>query len=185
MNKKIFISAVSILTSLAMLGGSAYAAFIVNATSNGSTFSSGTPALELCNDVGGAINTSSCANQIASPISVTDLIPGTPQTFAFWLDNTGTDALTPLTAVFANPSITGGLESDLNVSLSCDTNSNSASVSQDTFHNWETTKTLTNGSIASGVVSRCVMTVELPSGNTTDAAQTLNFNATFSGSDGS
>lgn len=192
MNKKVVMSLLSIISALALLGGAAYAQFVVTATSNSSTFASGNPALELCNDAGAGVTPTSCGTQIPSPINVTDLIPGVPQTFYFWLDNTGTDTLTPLTMAFSSPSNTGAasvtgtnsLEDNLSVTVSCDTTSNAA-AGPATFSTWETTQTLGAGSLATLAESRCGMTVELPAGNSASVSQVLNFNATFSGSDGS
>lgn len=182
MNKKILMSGISIISALAMLGGSAFAAFTVNATSNGSTFSSGNPSLQLCND---SSNTAvGCGNQIASPINVSDLIPGTAKTFYFWIYNTGTDTLSPLSAQFAATGGSSALESDLQVTITCDGYSNNATAGVAAFNVWESLQSL-GGTIAPSTASRCTMTVELPSGNTTDVNQTLNFNATFSGTDGS
>jgi len=192
MNKKIFMSGISIVTALALLGGAAYAQFVVTASANGNTFSSGNPALELCNDSAGPTPLD-CGTSIASPISLTSLIPGVPQTFYFWLYNSGDGTLSPLTALFSSPSGTGStayqgahsaLEGDLAVSISCDSNSGSATAGPAAFNVWESTITLNGGTIAPGATSRCGMTVELPAGNSTDAAQTLGFNATFGGSDG-
>lgn len=184
MNKKIAISGLAILASLALVGVGVYALFIVNATSNGSTFSSGNPSLMLCNDNAGIIG--GCGVQIPSPINVTDLLPGVPKTYAFWMYNTGTDLLDPLTAIFNSPSISGPntLEADLNVGLVCDGYSNNGTVGTIKFNTWEGSQILTNGLLGGGVQSRCVMTVELPTTNTLDAGQTLNFNAVFSGSAG-
>lgn len=49
-NKKILISAMSIVTSLAMLGGATFAFFSDTATSNGNTFSAGTFDLNVSDD---------------------------------------------------------------------------------------------------------------------------------------
>ncbi len=177
-------SGLSIFSALVLLGGTAFAAFTTTATANGSTFSSSTPSMQLCNDNGGTLG--ACANQIPNPINVGGLIPGTPKTFAFWISNTGTDTLNPLAITFTSPSISGvnTLEADLNVSLACDATGNNGSVSADTFNSWESGKTVSGGQLGAGTQTRCVMTVELPAGNTTDAGQTLNFNASFDGSIG-
>ncbi len=190
MNRKIIMSLMSTVGALAIMGGSAFAAFVVNATSNGSTFSSGNPSLALCNDTGSTTVPGACANQIPSPISVADLIPGTSQTFAFWIQNNGTDSLTPLKVTFNNPTGTGHgisnvLETDLDVQVACDATSGSGSTTNSKFSSWVTTpKTISPGTLASGTASRCIMTVKLPLSNTTDANQTLNFDAVFNGTDG-
>jgi hypothetical protein len=191
MNKKIVLSGISIVTALTLLGGAVYAQFVVTALASGNTFSSGTPALELCNDTNGAIG--DCNNTIPSPINVADLIPGVPQTFAFWMDNSGTDPLSPLSAQFSGTTGTGAggtgkLETDLAVAIDCTAGgtTNVGAVASAAFTTWESAaQTFTGGNaLPAAGTARCVLTVELPSGNTTDFAQALSFNATFSGSDG-
>jgi len=186
MNRKIFFSGLSIVASMALMAGSAFAAFPVSATSTGSTFSSASPSLELCNDNNGVLG--SCNNQIPSPINVANIIPGTDQTFIFWIKNTGTDTLSNFTGIFNNPTGTGHglssvLETDLSVLLNCDATSNNGHTTNSKFNIWESNKTITGATLAPGTASRCIMTVGLSSGNTTDANQTLNFNAVFNAVD--
>jgi hypothetical protein len=187
MNRKIALSGLSIVTALALLGGAAYAQFVVTAQATGNTFSSGNPALELCNDAPGPAPTT-CGTSIGSPISLANLIPGVPQTFNFWLDNTGNDSLTSFTTLFngisgSGSSATSGtnsLENDLSVSISCDSTSGNAAAGPAAFNVWESTVGL-GGTLTSGAQSRCAITVQLPANNSLDANQILGFNATFGG----
>jgi hypothetical protein len=171
------------LASLALVGVGVYALFIVDATSTGSTFSTANPSLQLCNDVEGSAN--GCGAQIPNPINITDLLPGVPKTFVFWIYNSGGDLFDPITAVFNSPTNSigsGSLETDLNISLDCGGFTH-PTVGTQSFFDWETARTLQGGSLAGGASTRCTMTVELPSASTL-INKTLNFNAVFSGSAG-
>jgi hypothetical protein len=187
MNRKIVISGLGILASLALVGVGVYAAFATSAAANGSTFSSGNPLLHISADNGA--DAPSGYGISTAGFSVPGLLPGIPKTFKFWLYNAGTadDGALSLTALFTDPSGTGAgspnkLEVDLHVSLSC---AGVGTVADDIFYNYEGTgKPIVSGTLAPLTQTQCTMTALLPSGNTLDKGQVLNYNAVFGGSTG-
>jgi len=188
MNRRIAMSAFSILSALALLGGGAFAAFTTSATSNGSTFSTANPLLKIANDSGDTPGT--YQTQIPSPINVSGLVPGGSKIFKFWLKNDGglTDGTLSLNTIFGNlggngASGNGGvLDTNLHVSLSC---AGVGNVADTLFNNYEGSgQDVIGGSLAPQGETECTMTVSLPSGNSNAKGQTLNFDATFNGSVG-
>lgn len=191
MNKKMFFSGLSIASALVLVGGVAFAQYVLTASASGNTFSSSAATLEICNDsVDGPIN---CAQSITSPIaSLSDLVPGVPESGTFWLENTGTgpnDNLINLAAIFGSGSGTGYVGSagflynDLNVSISCtdtvpDTLSNT--IAATSFGTYYTTdgQLFSPGTLATGATAKCQVTAELPASKN-DLNQSLGFSATF------
>jgi len=83
MNKKIALSAMSILASLALLGGATFALFTDTATSEDNTFVSGNADLQIALDVE---SPGIFGESIAGP-NFTGIFPGESRDFDFWLKN--------------------------------------------------------------------------------------------------
>src|SRR5260221_8059492 len=87
MNRKIILSAMSILTSLALVSGAAFAFFSDAGTSTGNVFASGTFDLKLTDDNEIAVD------NVSATWTGTNMAPGgTPITATLNLENTGTVA---------------------------------------------------------------------------------------------
>lgn len=87
-NKKILISVMSIVTSLAMVGGATFAFFTDTATSTANTFSSGTLNL-LVDDA----NEPTPAPSVTGSLTISDFAPGQSTTGFISLHNPGTLAI--------------------------------------------------------------------------------------------
>lgn len=121
MNRRIAMSAFSILSALALLGGGAFAAFTSQATATASTFTSGAESLTI--SLTGADGTFSPT--VVSPFSGSNITPGYDHTFHVFLKNEGPDSLT-ITAKFANGSGDAALENVLMTDFSCTTGADPA-----------------------------------------------------------
>jgi len=186
MNRKIAISGLAILASLALVGIGVYATFLTQATATGSTFSSGNPLLHISADNGS--DAPSGWGTTTSGFSVPGLLPGIPKTFKFWLRNAGTvdDGALSLTTIFSGMAGSGfgptnTLEADLHVSLFC---AGVGTVDDKLFWNYEGLGQPISGTLAPLTETQCTMTALLPLGNTADKGQTLNYNAVFGGTAG-
>lgn len=87
-NRRIAMSAMSILTALSLTGATAFAAFTSQATSTGNTFSSGNADLQIASDTGsgpGVFGTT-----LADAFNVTGIMPGYDEVHRFWLKNAST-----------------------------------------------------------------------------------------------
>lgn len=194
MNRKMFLSGLSIVSALVLVGGAAFAQYVLSASASGNTFSSSTAGLVLCNDTGGVTPApTGCGQTITSPIAdLTDLVPGVPEVGYFWIENNGTgpnDNFDTLAAIFgsgsgngfnANP---GFLYNDLQVSITCNDktiDSQSNTIGASSFGSYYTTDglTFTPGTLASGANARCEIVAMLPNGDN-DLSQMLGFSATF------
>ena len=118
MKKKIAISAMSILTSLALLGGATFALFTDTATSQDNTFSTGSADLQIANDVA---SPGAYSNDIAG-VSFTNIFPGFSEDTDFWLKNSSAGAFS-MDVTVGLDDVTAGPElgDALMVSFQCDT----------------------------------------------------------------
>jgi hypothetical protein len=194
MNRKIAISSVSILASLALLGVGVYAADLTDATSTANVATAANPHLQIAPDAGGG-NPGTFSNSIAGGLTTSHIAPEHDQTIIFFLKNTGDQSLA-LNALFSNVggtglgTTTGTLEHDLQIAISCVDNTTSAaigSITSQSFSNYEggtppPTPLLFTGSgnIAPNQVAKCTVTSHLGTGNN-DAGQSLTYSAAFGG----
>jgi len=175
MNKKILMSGMSIVASLAMLGGSAFAAFATSATASGNTFSTTNPNL--------LINTGTGAGATEPGFTETGITPGaSPVTHTFTLNNADLDTNAAMTLTGKlNP--TAGdptLEPDLLVRVTCDNGTDTTALALSTWMSGG----VNLGTLAPGATTNCTMQVSLPAGNTTDANKSITFDAVFDASVG-
>jgi len=84
-NRKIFLSGISILSALVLMGGAAFALFTSNATSSDNTFASGTLSLFVDDENEPAVD-----NTVTTSISASDFAPGNSVSGFISLDNAGT-----------------------------------------------------------------------------------------------
>lgn len=175
MNKKIMMSGLSIISALALLGGTAFAAFTTTATATGNTFSTDNPSL--------LITTTAGPGTSEPGFTVSGLIPGgssSPQ--AFDLVNNG---LNPL-SVNAQFTITNGattpIVDDMSITISC-TNGFTATETHPVSY-W-TSGTVPLGTLNPSGTANCTMTGSLANGvGNPDANKTVIFDAVFGGSEG-
>ena len=174
MNRKIAISGLSILTTLVMLGGAAYAQFTTTATATTNTFSATTPSLTLSVDSGGFGNP-------VSGITVTGLIPGgasSNHTFAVHnadVDANATQAITLNLNNSGTSTLPGG---DTTIVVDC----GQGAVS-DSYTGWITGHFI--GNVGPGGTMSCSFNVSLNSGvSNSDQGLIDTFDAVFTGSMG-
>lgn len=175
MNRKIILSGLSIVSSLALVSGSAFAAFNTTATATGSTFSSGNNNLLISSDSINFLNT------ISSPFQGTKITPGYTKSFNFSLKNDNTNSTDDLnvTASFKNGTGDSGLEGVLSTQFSC-TDSNGATTPSAFSVASMLTGSVALGKINSGETATCTLTVSLPaSADNTVAGKTTSFDVEF------
>lgn len=108
-NKKIIASTLSILTTLAMMGGATFAFFSSQATSTNNTFATGTVNLTLDDD-----NETTPASTINASIGGSDLVPGASVSGFISMHNSGSLPITNVTVdgdetVASSPDLAGKL----------------------------------------------------------------------------
>ncbi|HSX09988.1 MAG TPA: hypothetical protein VLF93_07565 [Candidatus Saccharimonadales bacterium] len=180
MNKKILMSGMSIMASLAMLGGSAFAAFATSASATDSTFSTGTDSLLVSHDN----VTEDFASTITSPFTGTKITPGYHHVFTFFLKNDATQSTDDLnvSASFvrgAGETGDSGLENVLSTQFSC---TDGAVIT--TPSAFSVTSMLGGsvslGTIKSGDTASCTLTVDLPlSADNTVSGKSTSFDVSF------
>ncbi len=128
-NKKIAMSAMSIVTAVALTGGTAFALFTDTASSTGNTFSSGNADLQIAQDNAGSPG--AFGANLVDAFNVTNITPGYEQSHLFWLKNASTstislDMITDVSNYVAPNSQDLALADSLLVSWRCDTNQNNS-----------------------------------------------------------
>lgn len=173
MNRRIIMSGLSIVTTLVMLGGSAFAAFTTTAVATNNTFSATTPSLTLQVDAAGP------DAQSVPGITVTGLIPGGPSsdhTFAVRNTDADTGATQAITLNFDNNPSSTLPGSDTTIVVDC----GQGAVS-DTYSGWMTGHFI--GNVGPTAVLTCSFKVTLNAGvPNSDAGLQDAFNAVFTGS---
>lgn len=176
MNRRIAMSMLSVTAALALMGGSAFAAFTSTATATSSTFSTTNPDLTV------SVNGGPDGSSEPGP-HVTGLIPGTPgatQTFA--LTNHSTDPsdnlVTTLQFTLGGGNTLPG--SDMDFTVNC----GGGDITH-TFNEWLSTA-YTIGTVPNSTFLTCTMIPTLHSGvGNSDAGKSAIFDAVFTGSVGS
>lgn len=115
MNRKIALSAISILSTLALVGGATFAAFSSSATNPGNTFGAGTLVL----NINGAPGSSS-----SPKFTIANAYPGQVETQVIVLSNSGTvpSSTTKLTSIAHSTSTSPDLGDKLTLELWDDVN---------------------------------------------------------------
>lgn len=168
-------SGLSIISALALLGGTAFAVFTASATATNNTFSSATPSL--------LINTYNGDGFLASTVgfSAGGLIPGgstAPQVFTLKNDNSG--AALPVTLKLNNLPANTLPGSDVTITVECP--ANPAVVHS--YADWISTG-YAIGTVANNGNLDCTMIVKLNSGvGNEDAGKAAVFDAVFTGTEG-
>lgn len=198
MNTKIALSGISILASLALVGGATFALFTDIATSQNNTFATGNGDLLIAPE--GPESPGTYVDDIPAPaIDESDIFPGFTQDYIFWLKNNSSSAISlDLVATFDDVVTTGDAEiaNQLNVAFTCqsDTDSNGsfdttiATAGPFTVNAWDV------GSAPLGTLgandstddgegadeAECTMTVSLPvSADDTIAGSSVRFDGVF------
>jgi hypothetical protein len=176
MNRKIFLSAMSIIATAALTSGVAFAQFTTTATATGNTFSTTNPQL--------LINTGSGAETSEPGFTETGLTPGaSPVVHNFTLFNADTDtnATMTLTGQFNATAGDPSLEPNMDVRVTCDNGTDTTPL---TISTW-IAGGVTLGTLAPGATTNCTMQASIPGTDTTDANKSITFDAIFSASVGS
>jgi len=180
MNRKILLSGISIVASLVLVGGSAFALFDAQALATNNTFSAATPGL--------LVNTGSTANshpstgfsQSDTGYTATDLVPGYSHDFVFWLHNTTGDSVTfNLSAHFLNDQGDNAtLNGEMLAQFTCTNHNNTGTAvtsGQHSITEWLAGSD-TIGTLDSGDYARCIMNMQLPTSAGNDiAGKTVKF----------
>lgn len=171
MNSKIAMSTLSIVTSLALMGGTAFAAFVSTATATGNTFSTGNADLQI------STNAVDYGPSISNFFSGTDIFPGDSRTYTFYLKNNSADNLTlNIDASFTDGSGDTTLQDALITDFACDNGADPAAFSVTSMLGGS----VDLGNLNSGAAMTCTLTVSLPaSADDSVAGQTIGFNALF------
>ncbi len=189
-NKKITLSALSIVTALALTAGATYAFFTDQATSTGNTFSTGNANLQIGQDTGDE-NTVAFGDSYLAP-DYSDLTPGFTSNSDFWLRNTSSgtislNILADLTVTAETPGsdATDNLKDNLLISWNCDTDDdgslgNNTPSSEFSVNQWATGGNADLGTIAPNNAIFCRMTARVPSSATNEiAGDSLSFDGLF------
>lgn len=172
-------SGISIMASLAMLAGSAFAAFTTQAVASGNTFSTGTDNLLLSPD-----NNNDYASSIINPFTGVNIGPGFTKTYTFYLKNDNTNSTDNLdvTASFANGSGDSVLEDALTTQFTCVDPQNGTTTAPAFSVTSMLNGQVSLGTINSGEIATCTLTVSLPSStDTTLQGKNVSFNVDFNG----
>ena len=124
-NRKFTMSALSIVLSMAIMGGTTFAFFTDQAQSTNNTFSTGTADLQVGLDTGNE-NTVAFANAIDAP-DYSGVFPGFSSNTDFWLKNVSSSTVNLSTvADLSNLVENAGtdLKNNLLISWNCDTDDN-------------------------------------------------------------
>lgn len=174
MNRRIAMSMLSVTAALALMGGSAFAAFTTTATATANTFAATTPGLLLTVDGG------SEGNPVPG-ITVGGLIPGGPASVhTFLVHNTDTDtgAVQAVTLKFND---TGSTLPGTDTTTVVDCGQGAVSLN---FNDWVIGHFI--GNVNPTATMSCTMSVSLNSGApSSDAGLSDHFDAVFTGSVGS
>jgi predicted ribosomally synthesized peptide with SipW-like signal peptide len=187
MNKKILMSGMSIVASLAIMGGTTFALFDDSVTATNNTFAVGNADLQIAPDTGSGPGT--FVESIPGP-SFTGMFPGQTKTFEFWLKNSSTSTIDlALTADVSaiNPAADGDQDVDnvLLVSWVCDTDgdggvADNTPSSEFSPRDWFTGGNAGVGTLIPGEQMICRMFGELPSSaSETVEGETVAFDAKY------
>lgn len=187
MNKRIAMSALSIMSSLAIVGGTTFALFDDSVTQTANTFAVGDANLQIAIDTGSGPGT--FGETIVGP-SFTGMFPGQTKTFEFWLRNSSTaaidlDLVADVTAIVDPVDANDLIDNTLLVSWVCDL-SGDGSLADETVtsefspRDWFIGGDAALGSLIPAEQMICRMFGELPSTATNDVAgETVAFDVEY------
>ncbi|OGH14012.1 MAG: hypothetical protein A2687_06115 [Candidatus Levybacteria bacterium RIFCSPHIGHO2_01_FULL_38_26] len=188
MNKKIALSAMSILTSLALLGGATFALFTDTATSEDNTFASGNADLQISLDDPDS-SPVEFLDSIPGP-NFTGIFPGESRDFDFWLKNNSSsvidlDLTADVSSITPDPDGDQTIDNILLLSWTCDINGNGSLGDETPTAEFSPRDWLNGGNAALGSLIPaeemfCRMTGRLPStADSTVANQTVVFDVVY------
>lgn len=122
-------SAMSIVTAMALMGGATFAFFTDSASSTGNTFTSGNANLQIAPDNNGSAGT--FTDTLSDAFNVSNIAPGYDQSHLFWLKNASTslinlDMIADISNYTAPNTQSIALADNLLVKWRCDTNQNNS-----------------------------------------------------------
>ena len=192
MNKKIAMSALSIVSSLVIMGGATYAAFTTQATLANNTFATGNADLLIANDNSGTPDPFAAT---IPGVDIDGIFPGFTTDKLFWLRNESDSAiglnvrgdLSNLGGAFHGTD--GSLPDKMRVQFSCDTDGNGLGVGTDTTTgNYTVREWINGGDDAMGVLAqnqqflcKMIASLDVNAGNELQDSD-ISFNAIFNGS---
>lgn len=186
MNRKIAMSALSILGALTIMGGATFAAFGDTATATANTFATGIAALKISQDNSGPV---SFLDTIPGP-NFAGIIPGQTKNFDFWLKNESDTAITlnltaDVNAISPLDDPTQDIDNVLLVSWNCDTDldndlGNNTPSAEFSPRDWLNGGNASVGSLNTGQQMFCRMSGRLPStADNTVAGETVAFDVIY------
>lgn len=190
MNKKIALSAMSILTSLALLGGATFALFTDAATSEDNTFASGNASLLIAEDVPN--NSPGPFDESISGPNFDGLFPGDSRDFDFWLKNDSSsdidlDLTADVSSITPEPDENQTIDNVLLVSWVCDLDgdldlSDETPTAEFSPRDWFNGGSADLGTLTPDEQMLCRMTGRLPeSADDTVVDQSVIFNVEYDG----
>lgn len=192
MNRRIAMSALSIVAALTLMGGATYAQLSSNATGTGITFASANASLKIAKDLGGG-NAGPFADTQTFDTPIHHVFPGYNQGFTFWLRNDSSESIPLTNAVsLGSYSATGVGVGDLTTNLEVGFNCTNMGVTSNTpgaiTSNGLFPISVWNpgnedlGSLGAGEYAFCTMTANVPSSVTSMlTGENVTFTATFTG----
>lgn len=157
MNSKIALSAVSIFSALALMGGSAFAAFTDTASALGNTFSSSSADLQIA---AGIDTGTGYTATIPNLLNGANISPGFTHDYPFVLHNgsTGTGTVIDVVGKFVNPTGNSALRDALLVKFNC----GGPDIGPYSVSNWISGQAAIV-TVAAGASVQCTATASLPS----------------------
>jgi predicted ribosomally synthesized peptide with SipW-like signal peptide len=177
MNKRIMMSALSIMSALTIMGGATYAAFSDTATLTNNTFASGDASIQIS-----VTNNTEPAFGDTKPgfVGAANFFPGHEETFQFWIRNISPSPIT-LNTVAKFTGVTGNedLQDNLLVTFNC---TGTGVVGPYTVNQWEAGSASIATLPQNSVGTDCTMKVAMPlSAPNTVQNQPTAFNVLFTG----
>jgi len=179
MNKKIAMSAISIVSSLAIMGGATYAAFTDTATLTDNTFAAGTAEIQVSKtgvpaEFGGSV---------PGFTGTAAFYPGYSESYNFWVRNSDASTVPSLDVIAKITDVTATdeeIQDNMTVTFACTGNPVQGPFTINQWEAGEATIAVDVNSDADGVA--CQMDVAMPlTAPTTVQGKTLNFDVLFTG----
>ena len=185
MNKKILISGLSIVTTLILVGGSAFAAFSDTATSQNNTFATGDANLQIAADDNNSPG--SYGNFIPAPaVNETGIYPGFTKNYKFWLKNTSTSTINLNLAVDLSDIVTTGnsdIANQFKISFKC---GDADATNAYSVNTWDSTSAKSlNMALSPDTQVQCKMTASLENVDNSYQNSSVRFDGLFTGTQGS
>ncbi len=183
-NKKILVSGLSVVSTLALMGGTAFALFSDTATATNNTFATGNADLQI------SLNGEDYDDSIPGP-TFTGMFPGDSRTYDFWLKNNSSAAISlnltsDVSAINPDPDGNQEIDNTLLVSWVCDPENDgfgdNIPTSEFSPRDWFNGGNASLGSLAQNVELACQLTGRIPSSaDGSIAGETIVFDAVYDG----